>query len=78
MLEIIHAKSEKDILDIAERLLPYYRNSREYFKSLVNIQNNKDIDSLSNSIFQNSCMPHRDRAILTDSIENFYKPLLQK
>lgn len=75
MLEIIETRDEQDMLHIAKKLLPYYQNSKKYFNSLIHIKNNQDVNALSNSIFESSYISQRDKAILTDSLENFYKPL---
>lgn len=70
MLEIINSRNLDEIVKIANKLLPYYKNSIEYFKKLNKIKNKKELEDLEKKINNESFLSKRDREILLEAIKN--------
>lgn len=71
MLEIINANNVDDIINIANKLLNYYKNSIKYFKEINNIKNKKELEHLEQNINNENFLSIRDKKVLLESIKNY-------
>lgn len=70
LLGTIKANNTDDLLLIANKLLPYYKNSIAYFESLNNINNIKELEYLEHKINNEIFLSIRDKKILLGAIRN--------
>jgi hypothetical protein len=70
MLEIIKINNLDDIIEIANKLLPYYKNSIEYFKKINEIKNKEELEYLEQKINTEYFLSKRDKEVLLESIQN--------
>lgn len=72
MLDILNSETVEDIISIAKKLLPYYKNSSKYFLELLNVNNWVNLEKFKTNIFNEKTISLRDRDIILKSIKELY------
>jgi len=72
MLDIFDSNSTDEIIIIAKKLLPYYKNSSKYFLELLDINNIEYLQKLKTNVSNEKIISLRDKDIILKSIEELY------
>lgn len=75
MIDFLNSTNFEDIVDIAYKLLPYYKNSKIYFRELLNIKSIEQLSNFEVKILNEKYLSLRDKEILKTTIDDLYKKL---